>query len=317
MRSRRIRKTTFRGEKDRDCWTSDDREREKERETRVVTSIETFFALPLLPCQLHQSFFSLFSSLSFYPLTILLCVYVFIHVFIHKGRASGIRTRARTSPSSRRNASKDYKAREIFSGHGRHNSATVARFIPRWVCVRDPSGHLFFVGCLAEAEPPASVRTMDRSRNMDAHLSRVMLMRRHWTCLLAALSRTRDGKRSTIEPRSVLYGQLQLIGFHGDSVVACVVGGRESSCNGMILLFFGERYAIKWKFQWNIDTYIGILWLWISRSWVWEREIARTFVGVEDTSWRSTRLLRLFVLGRLYGVALDHENLRAQDDSGD
>lgn len=82
----------------------------------------------------------------------------------------------RTRVSPRRNASKDYKAREIFSGHGRHNSASVARFIPPRPLRGGRSSFSLSLRPVG-AEPPASVRTMDRSRNMDAHLSRVMLMR--------------------------------------------------------------------------------------------------------------------------------------------
>ena len=116
------------------------------------------------------------------------------------------------------------------------------------------------------AEPPASARTMDRSRNMDAHLSRVMLMHRRWTCLLAALSRTRDGKRSRVpsvlSALSALYGELRLIGFHGESAVACVVGGRGSSCAQRRdpSPFFGRTTRGKMEISMKyIRTYVGAL----------------------------------------------------------
>ena len=92
--------------------------------------------------QLHQSLFLFLSVLFFFfyhsPLSWMACAYVFIRVFIYKGR---IRASLSLSLTSRRNGvSKDYKAREIFSGHGRHNSATAARFIPLWVSMRDLRG---------------------------------------------------------------------------------------------------------------------------------------------------------------------------------
>ena len=63
---------------------------------------------------------------------------------------------------SRRNVSKDYKAREIFSGHRRHNSATTARFIPRCVSMRDLHGVCPF---LADRLSSKSRTTGFRSHN--------------------------------------------------------------------------------------------------------------------------------------------------------